>query len=418
MDHKTDILVIGGGAIGICCAYYLSALGKSVSVVEKNDISSGSSYGNAGLLVPSYSVPLAAPGAVSQGLKWMFKPQSPFYIKPRLDPQLLAWLWKFRGACTRQYVGRSLPVLCELNLTSLNLFEELAAGEQMDFGLKKSGIVELFNTPKALKAGIENVHLLREYGIEGRILEAADLKEFTAGLRTNAVGGICFPQDAHLNPDRFVRELARRVVEKGVNLFTATEVLAFETSGRRIKSIQTTRGTIAAEDVILAAGCWSADIARQLRFKIHMVPAKGYSITYRKPSACPDVPITLAEARTVLTPMDNMLRFAGTLELSGFDLSINLPRVQAILKAVRVYLPDIDPDALELIEVWRGLRPCSPDGLPYIGRLPRYDNVVIATGHGMLGISLAPVTGKLVSQITANETPPIDMAALSVERFD
>ena len=242
--------------------------------------------------------------------------------------------------------------------------------------------------------------------------------EFTAGLRTSAVGGIYFPQDAHLIPDRFVHQLARRVEEKGVNLFTATEVLAFDTSGRRVKSIQTTRGTIAAEEVVLTAGCWSADIARRLRSKIHMTPAKGYSITYRRPSECPDVPINLAEARTVISPMDNMLRFAGTLELAGFDLSINLPRVQAILKSVSAYLPDINPDALELIEVWRGLRPCSPDGLPYIGRLPRYDNVIIATGHGMLGISLAPATGKLVSQIAANEIPPIDMAALSLERFN
>ena len=418
MVHKTEILVIGGGAVGICCAYYLSAQGKSVAVVEKNDICSGSSYGNAGLLVPSYSIPLAAPGAITQGLKWMFKPQSPFYIKPRLDRELLEWLWKFRGACTRQHVRRSTPVLRELNLASLNLFEALAAGEGLDFGLKRRGIVELFNTDKALKAGIEDVHLLRECGIEGRILGAGDLMEFTAGLRTHALGGIYFPRDAHLIPDRFVHQLARRVEEKGVNLFTATEVLAFETSGRRVKSIQTTRGTIAAEEVVLTAGCWSADIARRLRFKIHMTPAKGYSITYRRPSECPDVPFNLAEARTVLTPMDNMLRFAGTLELAGFDLSINLPRVQAILKAVSAYLPDINPDALELIEIWRGLRPCSPDGLPYIGRLPRYDNVIIATGHGMLGISLAPVTGKLVSQIAANEIPPIDMAALSVERFN
>ena len=418
MDHKTEILVIGGGAVGICCAYYLSVLGKSVAVVEKNDICSGSSYGNAGLLVPSYSIPLAAPGAVAQGLKWMFKPQSPFYIKPRLDRELLSWLWKFRGACTRQHVRRSIPVLRELNMASLNLFEELAAGEGLDFGLKRRGIVELFNTGKALKAGIEDVRLLREFAIEGRILEAGELKELTDGLRTNAVGGIYFPQDAHLIPDRFVRQLARRVEEKGVNLFAATEVLDFDVSGRRVKTIKTTRGTIAAEEIILTAGCWSADIARRLRFKVHMTPAKGYSITYRKPSPCPALPINLAEARTILTPMENMLRFAGTLELAGFDLSINLPRVQAILKAVSAYLPDINPDALELIEVWRGLRPCSPDGLPYIGRLPRYDNVIIATGHGMLGISLAPVTGKLVSQLSAQQIPTIDMTALSVERFD
>jgi D-amino-acid dehydrogenase len=418
MDHKTEILVIGGGAVGICCAYYLSVLGKSVAVVEKNDIGSGSSYGNAGLIVPSYGIPLAAPGAITQGLKWMFKPESPFYIKPRLDRELLSWLWKFRGACTLHHVRRSIPVLRDLNLASLNLFEELADTEGMDFFLIRNGTLELFNTSKAFKAGVEDVHLMREYGIENQILDAGELTEFTNGLRANAVGGIYFPQDAHLIPDRFIHQLARFVENKGVNLFKTAEVLAFETSGRRVKTIKTTRGSIAAEEVVLTAGSWSAEIARSLQFRIPMTPAKGYSVTYRKPSQCPAVPIRLAEAKTVLTPMDNMLRFAGTLELAGFDQSINLRRVQAILKAVKVYFPDIDPAALDLLEIWRGLRPCSPDGLPYIGRLPRYDNVILATGHGMLGISLAPITGRIVSELAVNKVPDIDMAALSVDRFN
>jgi D-amino-acid dehydrogenase len=418
MDHKTEILVIGGGAVGICCAYYLSALGKSVAVVEKNDICAGSSYGNAGLIVPSHSIPLAAPGAITQGLKWMFKPESPFYIKPRLDRELLSWLWKFRGASTIQHVRRSIPVLRDLSLASLKLFEALADTEGLDFFLKRKGIVEVFNTAKAFRAGVEDVHLMQEHGMENKILDAGELTEFTNGLRTNALGGIYFPQDAHLIPDRFVHQLARLIEKKGVTLFKATEVLAFETSGRRVKAIKTTRGSLAAEEVVLTAGCWSAEIARRLQFRIHMAPAKGYSITFKKPSQCPAVPIKLAEARTVLTPMDDMLRFAGTLELAGFDQSINLRRVQAILKAVTAYFPDINPEALDLLEIWRGLRPCSPDGLPYIGRPPRYDNLILATGHGMLGISLAPITGKIVSQLTVDQIPDIDMAALSLERFN
>jgi len=418
MDHKTEILVIGGGAVGICCAHYLSALGKSVAVVEKNDVCSGSSYGNAGLIVPSYSIPLAAPGVITQGLKWMFKPESPFYIRPRLSWELLSWLWKFRGACTMHHVRGSIPVLRDLNLASLNLFEELAQTEGLDFFLTRKGIVELFNTAKAFKDGVEDVHLMQEYGIENRILDAGELKEFINGMRTNAVGGIYFPQDAHLIPDRFVHQLARLIAQKGVNLLSSTEVLAFETSGRRVKKIITTRGSIMAEEVVLTAGCWSAEIARGLQFKISMAPAKGYSVTYQKPSPCPAVPITMAEARTVLTPMDNTLRFAGTLELAGFDQSINLRRVQAILKAIPAYFPDLDPKSFELLEIWRGLRPCSPDGLPYIGRLPRYDNVILATGHGMLGISLAPITGKLVSQLSSGENPSINIGALNVARFN
>jgi len=418
MDHKTEILVIGGGAVGICCAYYLSMLGKSVTVVEKGDICSGSSYGNAGLVVPSYSIPLAAPGAVAQGLKWMFRPESPFYIKPRPDRELLSWLWKFRGACTLHHVRRSIPVLKDLSLASLNLFEELAGQDGMDFFLKKEGILELFNTAKAFKAGEKDVRLMREYGIENRILDAGELKEFTGDLQTDSIGGIYFPEDAHLIPDRFVHRLAGLLRQHGVDLISATEVIGFETSGRRVKTIKTTRGDISAAEVVLAAGCWSAEIARSLQLKIHLAPAKGYSITYQMPAQGPKLPITLAEARTVLTPMDDMLRFAGTLELAGFDQSINLVRVQAILKAVKAYFPEIDPAALKLCEIWRGLRPCSPDGLPYVGRPARLDNVIVATGHGMLGISLAPITGRLVSQLAAAEMPAFDMTALSVDRFN
>ena len=173
-----------------------------------------------------------------------------------------------------------------------------------------------------------------------------------------------------------------------------------------------------AEQIVIAGGAWSVELARRLRLKISIEPAKGYSITFKRPAICPSLPINLAEAKVVLTPMKDTLRFAGTLELAGFDQSINMRRVQAILRAVRNYFPDIDPDSLELLEIWRGLRPCSPDGLPYVGRPSRYHNVILATGHGMLGISLAPITGKIVTQLAVNETPSIDMAALKVERFN
>ena len=174
---------------------------------------------------------------------------------------------------------------------------------------------------------------------------------------------------------------------------------------------------IEAEEIILAGGSWSADLARGLGIKLWMEPAKGYSVTFKRPTACPDIPFMLAEKKVVLTPMDDMLRVAGTLELAGFDMSINSRRLQAVLNAVPAYFPDFNPKELEVIEIWRGLRPCSPDGLPYLGRPRRYDNVIIATGHGMKGISLAPATGKLVAQLAAGEQPQIDLTALSIERF-
>ena len=417
MVQKTETLIIGGGAIGVCCAFYLNALGKKVLLVEKNDICSGSSYGNAGLIVPSHSTPLAAPGVIGQGLKWMTKPQSPFYIKPRLDRNLIAWLWKFRGVCNIQHVRKSIPVLHDLHTASLNLYDELANIEGMDFALEKKGLLELYNTRQGYDKGLEEIRLIKEYGIENRILPKKELHEFIEGIRTAAVGGVYRPHDAHLIPDRFVHQLTRQVESLGVRFLTSCEVLDFETAGRRVIGVKTTRGDIIAEEVVIAGGAWSAELARNLQLNLSMQPAKGYSITFRRPEQCPSLPVALAESKVVLTPMEDTLRVAGTLELAGFDQSINLGRVQAILKAVHAYFPDMDPDSLELLEIWRGLRPCSPDGLPYLGRTPRYDNVILATGHGMLGISLGPITGKIVSQLSVNDDPAINMAALSVERF-
>jgi D-amino-acid dehydrogenase len=418
MDHKTQTIVIGGGAIGICCAYYLQQVGKQVAVIEKGEICSGSSHGNAGLIVPSHSIPLAAPGVIAQGLKWMVDPESPFYIKPRLDRGLLAWLWKFRGACSEANVSRALPVVSKLNVFSLQLFDELAALEDVDFNYEKKGVLELFKTRKEFDKGVKDARRLHAYGVEGQVLKDRDLAPYTGQIRTASVGGIFFPADAQLIPDRLVHGLARHLESKGIELLTSTEVLGFEITGRKATTVKTTRGDIEAEEIIIAGGSWSGDLASELGIKLLMEPAKGYSVTFKRPPTCPDIPVMMEETKVVLTPMDDMLRVSGTLELAGFDMSINQRRLQAILKSVPAYFPDFNVEDLEVLEIWRGLRPCSPDGLPYIGRPRRYDNVIIATGHGMKGISLAAVTGKLVAQLAAHEQPSIDLTTLSIERFE
>ncbi|MGB5750198.1 MAG: FAD-dependent oxidoreductase [Desulfobacterales bacterium] len=417
MPRRTETLVIGGGAIGISCAFYLNQLGKNVTVIEKGDICSGSSHGNAGLIVPSHSIPLAAPGVIIQGIKWMFDPESPFYIKPRLDRDFLSWLWKFRGACNETNVNRALPILSDLNAVSLELFDELAALEGVEFNYEKKGVVQIFKTRQGLEKGIKEARRLKEYGVDSQVLNNKDLSTYCGKMRTSSAGGLYFPQDAQLIPDRFVHQLARHIENSGVQLVTSAEVIAFDISGRKVTTVKTTRGDIAVAEVVLAGGSWSNNLARELHIKLPMEPAKGYSLTFKRPPSCPDIPFMMAETKVVLTPMDDMLRLAGTLELAGLDMSINNRRLQAILKSIPDYFPDFDNGSLELIEIWRGLRPCSPDGLPYLGRSRRYDNVIIATGHGMKGISLAPITGKLVSQLAAGKQPQIDLTILDVDRF-
>jgi D-amino-acid dehydrogenase len=417
MQREADVLVIGGGVIGICAAHYLLEKGRQVVVVEQGEVCSGSSYGNAGLVVPSHSVPLAEPGVISQGLKWMFDSRSPFYIKPRLDRELISWLWKFRRACSEQHVRRSMPILRDLSLESLRLFEELDDRKELEFDFEQRGAFYICKDDRALEHVIEEAQRIRAVGLEAEILDAAQVQEVEPNVRLDVVGGVLYPQDAHLDPARFVRALARSVEERGVEICPSTEVLGFTISGGRITGVRTTRGEIFPAEVVLAGGAWSPDIARDLGIDLPIQPAKGYSVTVERPPNCPTIPLMLAGARVGVTPMGDVLRFAGTLELAGMDLSINQRRVDAILQAVPAYLPDLDPARLELVEIWRGLRPCTPDGLPFLGRSRRYGNLTVAAGHAMIGLSLGPISGEIVSRLVVGEEPGFDLELLRPERF-
>ena len=417
MSEEAEILIVGGGAIGVCSAYYLNALGRDVALVDKGDICSGCSYGNGGLVVPSHSIPLSAPGVVSQSLKWMLNPESPFYIKPRLDRDLISWLWHFYRACNEKHVVRATPVIRAMNMASVALFEEMASLDGMDFGFEKKGTITAYRTERGLAKAVKDARFLSEMGVETRVLDADEIVALNPGIRIRVIGGIFFPEDAHLVPHRFVRGLAEYVGGKGVRIHRETEVLGFEISRGRVVAAKTTRGDFRAEHIILASGSWSPMIAKDLRINLPIQPAKGYSITFKRPDVCPTMPFSLGEAKVGITPMGDMLRFAGTLELAGLDFSINQRRVQAILKAVPEYFPDLNPDYLDMIEIWCGLRPCTPDGVPFLGRAPGVENVIVAAGHAMIGISLGPVTGKLVAELISDEVPSIDLSALKVDRF-
>lgn len=417
--NDARVVVIGGGVVGVCAAYDLARRGVAVTLVERGDIAAGSSYGNAGLIVPSHSVPLAAPGALWRGLKWMLNPESPFYIKPRLDPALISWLWRFGAACTAAHVRRAMPVIRDLSVASLALFKELAAIPDLDFGFRQDGLLMVFRTEAGLADGRHEAHMLAETGIVARVLDGPAARDLEPALSRDVAGVVHFPDDAHLTPDRFVRGLARVVEGMGVEVRTGTEVLGCVTSGRRVIALETTRGTLPCGEVVLAAGSWSPEIGRALGLSLPIQPAKGYSVTYEMPRNGPRIPMLLGEARCGVTPMrtpgGQILRFAGTLELAGLDLSINRRRVEAIRRAAPQYLVwDQEPP---LIEIWRGLRPCTPDGLPFIGRPRAWDNVILATGHAMIGVSLGPVTGKLVAQLVARERPMLDLAPLDPDRF-
>lgn len=411
---KNDVLVIGGGAAGVASAYYLARSGFSVTLVEKDQVCSGCSYGNAGLLVPSHSVPLAAPGVVSQALKWIGRSDSPFYIRPRVNVQLLRWLWRFYRSSNRRHVQRSLPLLRDLSFASLELYDELDSIEGFDFDLRRNGYL---HAAKKTPSKDGDVKLLNEAGVTAEVLTREEAQELVPETELDIGGAIHFPQDWNLSPYAFVTGLAEQASQLGVEILTDTEVLGFEQSGNQVSMVRTTRGDFFPREVVLAAGSWSPVVVKDLALDLPIQAGKGYSITFKRPPNAPSIPISLGEARVGLSTMGDTLRFAGTLELSGLTLEIDQVRVQAILKAVPSYLPELHPDKLEMIEIWRGMRPCTPDGLPLLGRVSRFKNLTVASGHAMIGISLSPITGMLVSEIISGQTPSIDLSLTNPDRF-
>ena len=415
MNDQRDVVVIGGGVIGVCAAYYLLTSGRQVTVLERDAICSGSSYGNAGLLVPSHSIPLAAPGAIAQGLKWMFNPESPFYIKPRFDRELFSWLWRFRAAANERRMRNAVPVITQFSKASLALYHELIAQEELDCNFAHKGTLSLYRTERGLEDGLEEAHILAGYDISFQRFSPAELREMEPTVRTGMAGGIHFRDDAHLKPDEFVQGLASRFESRGGVIETGVEVVGFETSARGVDAVKTTQGDYPCRQVVLATGAWSPGVARDLRLRLPLQAAKGYSVTVEAPETSPEIPLMLGEARVGVTPMGKVLRLAGTLELSGMNLDISTRRVDALVKAARQYL-SVDVDA-EAGEVWCGMRPLSPDGLPIIGSAGPMANVIVATGHSMTGVTLGPATGKLVAQLANEEMPVVDPGPFSPARF-
>ena len=416
MSKDVDVLVIGGGVIGVCAAHYLVEAGRQVTLLERDTVCSGCSFGNSGLIVPSHSFPLAVPGVIRQGLKWMLNPESPFFIRPRFDPALLAWLWKFRAACTHERMAQAVAALVRLSQASIDLYDQMISQEQLDCGYDRRGSFLLFRTAEALEGGLEETQLLHANGITHRSMTGSQIHEMEPVIRPDISGGLFFERDAFMNPSQFVHALAARLKEKGATIEEQTEVRRIERHSGRITRVRTAHGDYDPQQVVLAGGSWSPLLAGDLPFKLPVQPAKGYSVTFDNPGLKITYPLIMAEARAGVNPMGSMIRVAGTLEMTGIDLSINMRRVKAVVRSVVGYLDGIDED-LALKNPWCGMRPCTPDGLPIIGTPKSVSNLLVATGHAMLGMTLGPGTGKLVADLACDREPLVDPAAYSPARF-
>lgn len=409
--------VIGGGIIGLSAAHYLMKAGHQVTIIDQTDLADGCSFGNAGMIVPSHIIPLASPGMITKGIRWMFNSTSPFYIKPRISGELIKWGWQFYRHSTKDHVERAAPVLKELSLLSKAMYQQLARELPFDFGFHERGLLMLYQTKETEQEEMEAAAFANKLGIEAHVLSASEVQELEPDMRVSVRGGVFYPGDAHITPHALVSQWIALLKGQGVSFQSLTTVTSFVTESGKIKIIKTSKGDFDFDEVVIAAGSWSGSLVLGLGISLPMQAGKGYSFTLNKVEKNSRIPSIFMEARVAVTPMDSSLRFGGTMEITGVDHSINMNRVKGIVDAIPRYYPDLNVAMPDKKEVWHGLRPCSPDGLPYIGRTEKFANLVIATGHSFMGLSLGPGTGKLVAEIMNNEKNSVPVAPFNPERF-
>ena len=408
-----DVVVVGGGVIGACAALELARRGARVTLLERGgELAWGCSAGNAGLICPSHATPLANPAALRDGLRWLLKPDSPFYLRPR--PSVLPWLARFVAASTPERVRASAPVIRELASASLALHAELAdAG--LDTGLERRGVLNVYESEEAFEEAKREAAETARAGLPVEVLETEKARELEPAVAGAPAGAVYYPGDAHCDPLRFVRSVGAAASEAGAEIRTRVEVLGLRRRNGRVEAVVTTAGEVAAGSVVLAAGAWTPLLTRDLGLFVPVEGGKGYHVDLEPGEGDPRLPVWFQETRVIATPLAGRVRLAGTLELSGLDLSVDRRRVDAIVRAGKRGLRGLE--SRRVLEVWRGLRPCTPDGLPIVGRPPGLENVVLATGHAMMGLTLAPVTGRLVGEILTGEEPSHDLRPLRPDRF-
>ena len=414
------VVVIGGGIIGLSSAYYLHQNGHEVTVIDKTDISDNCSYGNAGYVCPSHFVPLATPGIVWQGLKWMFNSSSPFYVQPRFDKSLIDWGLKFMKSATQAHVEKSAIPLRDIAILSKSLYEEWAKLPQFSFAYEQKGLLEIFQTEQ----GAAHAHHVQQKAIQlglkdTLLLNKEELQALEPQTTINALGAVHFKCDAHLYPNKLMQQMLSYLKSAGVQFCINEEVVGFEKSNRAVSTIHTTLNSYNTEAVIMATGSWSRELAAKLNLRIPLMPGRGYSVTVEDERYRINYPAVLVEGRVALTPMDgNKTRFGGTMEITATKTPPRINRVTGLLNAVKRFYPDFNIPQPLSNKIWYGFRPCSADGLPYIGKVKQYDNLILATGHSMLGLSLGAATGKLVSEILDSQKMSMDIKAFNPDRFE
>ena len=408
-------IIIGGGVIGLCTAYYLQKEGHQVTVIDQSAMDQGASYVNAGYISPSHIIPLSAPGVVRKGIEWMFDPSSPFYVKPRIDADFLRWAWAFNKSCTEKHVKTSMQVIRDIAVFSHELYQDISREADFNFHFEKKGLLMLCKTEKMLEEEIEVAELAAKVDLEATVLDRAELKLLEPNLELDAIGATFYKCDAHSTPAEFMSDLKKYLLKNGVEILKGQKVVDIDLKDNKIIAVKSNKGLVSGDEFVLAAGSWTGLIAKKLGMQLLLQAGKGYNINVARETKI-KYPAILAEAKVAVTPMNGFTRFAGTMEINKINDDVNPVRVKAIAKAATDYYPEVVIENEEIKNAASGLRPLSPDGLPYIGRTKNCTNLTIATGHAMMGWTMATGTGKLVAEVITSKKTSLDLEPFSPDR--
>jgi D-amino-acid dehydrogenase len=416
-------VIIGGGVIGAACAYYLNQSGWHVTVVEKKEFGSGAAHANCGYVCPSHILPLPGPGVIRKTLKAMFSPDSPFSIKPRLDLSLWSFLLQFARRCNREDMLKAGKTLQKMLNSSKALYEELFAKEPLDAEWQTSGILYPFLHAEGMQHFAEtNQILLDNFGHGADRYEGDEVSTLEPALKTGLAGGWHFPGDAHLRPDKLMSSWKTLLESRGVSILEQHEFRGFSSArngtgsnAHRAAAARTSKGEFEADAFVVATGAWTPLLNQHLGCKVPIQPGKGYSLTMARPARCPKIPLIFEERRVAVTPWPSGYRLGSIMEFAGYDESLNPKRIEMLRTGASPYL--LEPTAEPVVEQWFGWRPMTPDSLPIIDRTPAMDNVYVAAGHNMIGVSMATATGKLVSEMLNGKPTHIPIEPMSIKRF-
>lgn len=407
------VVIVGAGIVGLCTAKILSESGHEVIVIdsEPEDFARCSS-GNSGMIVPSHITPLAAPGMVGYGFKMLFQPNSPFGFSPTA-PELARWLTEFAKAANASQAELAAPLLHRLQAESLDLYAKWC--EELGVPLLRRGLAMLCLSERALEQEAIAAADAAKLGIESKVYDRSELKDLDPNVECRAAGAVHYPGDAWLDPAGFCRALRNNLSAK-VDFRWQQECSGIAPDGNRVRFIETTSGgKIGGDEFVFAMGAWTSLVGRWLAARMPIISGKGYSVTLAMPPQTPSVCSLWPEFRVACTPLESGLRFGGTMELGEPNFGVSRSRVEGIFESVRKMFPSFEGYDLESEPIWVGNRPCTPDGLPYIGRLAKWDNVTVAAGHAMMGLSLGPASGRLVVDSIEGHKPN---AILNPNRYD